>query len=115
MVADSVLCAQDALKFPMIGSVVLFSLYIAFRVFPKDIVNMILTVYFVVLGALALTACIAPFVAKFFPESSREKEWKGSLKIPFVKVRNTRSFLKQMCWIIIGFLLGQVLLYGLRP
>lgn len=39
---------QDALRFPLIGSAVLFSLFIVFKLFNKDLVNALLTLYFVV-------------------------------------------------------------------
>lgn len=33
---------QDAAKFPIIGSAVLFSLFLAFKYLPKDLVNTVL-------------------------------------------------------------------------
>lgn len=34
---------QDAMKFPLVGSVVLFSLFLAFKFLPKEVVNAILS------------------------------------------------------------------------
>ena len=34
---------QDAMKFPLVGSLVLFSLYLAFKFLPKEVVNAILS------------------------------------------------------------------------
>jgi minor histocompatibility antigen H13 len=34
---------QDAMKFPVVGSMVLFSLYLAFKFLPKEMVNAILS------------------------------------------------------------------------
>jgi Signal peptide peptidase len=76
--------AQDAVKFPLIGSAVLVSLFILFKVLPKDLVNMVLTLYFVVLGAWVITATIFPFVNVLFPLRLQESlyEYKG-FRIPF--------------------------------
>ena len=41
-------CAQDALRFPLVGSAVLLGLFILFKFFNKDLVNALLTTYFVV-------------------------------------------------------------------
>ena len=40
--------AQDALKFPLIGSAVLLGLFVVFKLFDRDLVNLLLTAYFVV-------------------------------------------------------------------
>lgn len=74
------------MKFPLIGSAVLLSLFLVFKFLPKDIVNLVLTGYFVLLGSMALTASIAPFFVGFFPERLKNKEYKVSFKIPFVSV-----------------------------
>ena len=36
-------CLQDAMRFPLVGSIVLFSLFLAFKFLPKEIVNAILS------------------------------------------------------------------------
>lgn len=51
---------DDAMRFPIIGSAVLFSFFLLFKFLPKDIVNKILTAYFVLLGIFALTSTFAP-------------------------------------------------------
>jgi minor histocompatibility antigen H13 len=49
-----VFTAQDAKAFPLIGSISLFTLYIVFTYLNKDYVNLLLTVYFSLLGVGAL-------------------------------------------------------------
>ena len=44
-------CLQDAMRFPLVGSLVLFSLFLAFKFLPKEIVNAILS------GALLRWLC----------------------------------------------------------
>ena len=46
---------KDALLFPLIGSVVLFSLYVVFKVFPKEYVNVLIKSYFFVFGFIVLS------------------------------------------------------------
>jgi len=46
---------KDALMFPLIGSVVLFSLYLVFKVFPKEYVNVLIKAYFFVFGCIVLS------------------------------------------------------------
>jgi minor histocompatibility antigen H13 len=49
------LSSEDALWFPIIGSGVLFGLYLLFRFFSKEYINYLLTAYFALLGTGALT------------------------------------------------------------
>ncbi|EWM21510.1 signal peptide peptidase family protein [Nannochloropsis gaditana] len=51
---------EDAYKFPLIGSCVLFGLYAAFKFFDKDWVNWLLAVYFSIIGAAMLTCTFEP-------------------------------------------------------
>ncbi|CAJ0763548.1 1884_t:CDS:2, partial [Entrophospora sp. SA101] len=49
------LSTEDAYLFPIIGSVVLFSLYLVFKLLNKDYVNYLVTGYFAFLGVIAVT------------------------------------------------------------
>ncbi|KAK3277150.1 hypothetical protein CYMTET_14824 [Cymbomonas tetramitiformis] len=76
---------KDAMKFPIIGSCVLFGLFLVFKYLPKDLVNAVLTAYFVFLGVIALTATLLPFVAVLFPTSLQERVLRfGTLRVPFL-------------------------------
>ena len=46
---------EDAKMFPIYGSISLFTLYLLFKYLDKELINYLLTVYFVVLGVGALT------------------------------------------------------------
>jgi len=70
---------KDALMFPVVASGVLFGLYILFRLFSKDHINLLLTIYFLAFGAFALTSTFSPIFAIFIPSS---KEY--NIKIPVV-------------------------------
>ena len=79
------LCIQDALKFPLIGSAVLVGLFALFKFLPKDIVNAVLTAYFVLLGTFAVTAAMLPII-----EGALPRKWQGQafkydgLTIPYL-------------------------------
>jgi len=53
---------EDAWKFPFIGSGALFGLYMLFKVFSKEYINMLLTAYFLIFGILAVSATLKPIV-----------------------------------------------------
>ena len=56
---------KDAAWFPVIGSVVLGSLFLAIKFLGAYYVNLILNFYFFFVGTLAVASCVAPFVAPF--------------------------------------------------
>ena len=55
------------MNFPVMGSIVLFSLFLCFKLLPKELINNVLAAYFVVLGMLSLTATLEPLVAPSLP------------------------------------------------
>lgn len=72
---------EDAWKFPFMGSAVLFGLYLLFKIFSKDLINLLLTSYFLLFGVLAVTATLKPLFEPFIPKPL--KEWDYSINIPF--------------------------------
>ena len=61
--------SKDAMMFPLIASCALFGLYILFRVFSKEYINYLMTGYFVILGAMAMSHLLAPVLRKLTPTS----------------------------------------------
>jgi len=61
------LSAQDAYLFPFMGSAALFGLYVAFKYFDKDTVNLLLSLYFCVVGVFTLTGTLAPVMSIVVP------------------------------------------------
>ncbi|XP_076341508.1 signal peptide peptidase-like isoform X1 [Tachypleus tridentatus] len=59
---------KDAAMFPLIASCALLGIYVFFKIFSKEYVNLILTAYFFILGVLALTHILSPFVNKLIPD-----------------------------------------------
>ena len=66
-----VISAADAYKFPLVGSVALFSLYIAFKFFDKETVNLLLAVYFCLVGIFALTSSFSEFASQFITSDKK--------------------------------------------
>lgn len=60
---------KDAAMFPLIASGALFGLYVFFKIFSKEYINLLLTVYFFIIGVVCITNLLRPFVAPFIPES----------------------------------------------
>ena len=58
---------KDAAMFPIIASCALFGLYIFFQLFSKEHINLLLSVYFFVLGIFALSHMISPVAKKMIP------------------------------------------------
>lgn len=72
---------KDAYKFPLMGSIMLFGLFLAFKFLPKDMVNLVLTLYFILLGTLGLVAT----VERFFVLEGDSAHWlkkQRDIKVP---------------------------------
>ncbi|OBZ82969.1 Minor histocompatibility antigen H13 [Choanephora cucurbitarum] len=62
------LTSGDAYMFPVIGSCVLFGMYLAFRYLDKEYINYILTIYFSVMGCAAVTKSSLMVAKKVVPQ-----------------------------------------------
>mmetsp|Transcript_25217 Transcript_25217/g.37194 ORF Transcript_25217/g.37194 Transcript_25217/m.37194 type:complete len:1132 (-) Transcript_25217:403-3798(-) len=56
------------MQFPLLGSASLFGLYCAFKFFDKETVNLIISVYFSLVGVAALTATLGPTLESVGPK-----------------------------------------------
>lgn len=59
---------EHAMRFPLVGSAMLLSLFLLFKFLSKDLVNAVLTCYFFVLGIAALAATLLPAIRRFLPD-----------------------------------------------
>ncbi|XP_078100817.1 minor histocompatibility antigen H13 isoform X4 [Sander vitreus] len=66
---------RDAARFPIIASCTLFGLYLFFKVFSQEYINLLLSVYFFGLGVLALSHTMSPLMSRIFPESFSNKQY----------------------------------------
>merc|ERR1712013_95250 len=60
---------KDAAMFPIIASCALFGLYIFFKLFSKEYINLLLSFYFLVLGIFALSHMMSPVILKLVPSA----------------------------------------------
>ncbi|XP_056279720.1 minor histocompatibility antigen H13 isoform X3 [Pseudoliparis swirei] len=67
--------SRDAARFPIIASCTLFGLYLFFKVFSQEYINMLLSVYFFGLGVLALAHTLSPLMSRIFPASFSNKQY----------------------------------------
>ncbi|KAI9914534.1 hypothetical protein PsorP6_007842 [Peronosclerospora sorghi] len=82
---EDVMKTEDAYMFPLIGSGVLFGLYMLFKIFDKDLVNLLLTSYFALIGAYSLTEAFSPFVLRVLFNGNC-KAYKRNITVPFYGV-----------------------------
>uniref|UniRef100_A0AAQ4S0X9 Histocompatibility (minor) 13 n=1 Tax=Gasterosteus aculeatus aculeatus TaxID=481459 RepID=A0AAQ4S0X9_GASAC len=67
--------SRDAARFPIIASCTLFGLYLFFKVFSQEYINLLLSVYFFGLGVLALSHTMSPLMSRIFPDSFSNKQF----------------------------------------
>ncbi|CAH0478364.1 unnamed protein product [Peronospora belbahrii] len=79
---EEVMKAEDAYMFPLLGSGVLVGLYLLFKIFDKDLVNLLLTGYFALVGAYSLTEAFSPFVLNLLFHG-HSKTYRHHMKVPF--------------------------------
>jgi minor histocompatibility antigen H13 len=70
---------KDAAMFPLFASAALFGLYLVFRIFSKEYINMLLTVYFFVIGIAAFVRMLSPIVAEMLPASIQNHAYDARL------------------------------------
>eukprot|EP00041_Stephanoeca_diplocostata_P012949 m.220375 g.220375 ORF g.220375 m.220375 type:complete len:409 (-) comp19159_c0_seq1:182-1408(-) len=64
-----VMTSNDAMMFPLVASCALFGLYVLFKVFGKEYVNLLMGGYFFILGVMSLTKALRSFVLRVTPAS----------------------------------------------
>ena len=75
---------KDAMKFPLVGSVMLFGLFLAFKFLPKDLINLVLTLYFILLGTFGLVATVATLFDGLLDPSTHALRKERSVTLPFL-------------------------------
>eukprot|EP01128_Nolandella_sp_AFSM9_P008434 TRINITY_DN511_c2_g1_i13.p1 TRINITY_DN511_c2_g1~~TRINITY_DN511_c2_g1_i13.p1 ORF type:complete len:374 (+),score=100.49 TRINITY_DN511_c2_g1_i13:185-1306(+) len=80
---EEVMTTHDAYMFPVMGSVVLVSLYLLFKFLDKDLVNLLLTIYFLFIGFIALAQTFGIAVRAKVP-SLASTTTTYSIDIPFM-------------------------------
>lgn len=73
---------KDAMMFPVVGSIALFSMYCAYKFFGKYWVNLLLNGYLTMLGMVAVAETLVPVLHAFVPEGMRKTWKKLEFRIP---------------------------------
>lgn len=81
---------EDAMKFPLVGSAVLFGLFLVLKFFDKDVVNLLFSVYFSGLGAVSLQALLVPLT---MPLQSPDD---SAIKLPLI---GRATMYELLCWL----------------
>jgi minor histocompatibility antigen H13 len=61
--------SKDAAMFPVYGSLVLFSIYCAYKFLPKEWLNIVFTCHFTFIGIFCLAGFMELPISKFVPKS----------------------------------------------
>merc|ERR1711871_1458839 len=73
---------KDAMQFPLIGSAVLFGLYIVIKFVKKEYLDILLAVYSSALGSFSVYACVAPPLTSLCGmEQLKRYEWSVHWKV----------------------------------
>jgi len=84
--AYEAITSKDAYMFPLVGSSFLFGLYVLFKFFAADMINLLLSTYFMILGVGAIINVLAPIMKVLLPKNFAErKPFILNFNIPFVK------------------------------
>lgn len=104
LVQAETMTSKDAYMFPVIGSCVLFGLYMLFKIFSKEYINMLLTAYFLLFGVIgarvgcslvrashaaalssppAVTTTLAPVLHSLMPPAKDTKPWEYKIHFPW--------------------------------
>ena len=60
--------AKDAYLFPVYGSIVLLGLYVVYKIFDKNLLNLVLSFHFTIFGFLSVIQLLCYHINKYFPE-----------------------------------------------
>ncbi|CAN0038768.1 unnamed protein product, partial [Discosporangium mesarthrocarpum] len=103
--------SEEAMKFPVIGSCVLFGLYLLFKFLDKSLVNLLLAAYFAVIGTLALAATLNPIIIQFVGEvRSRLRRRGRKHKLPLVGEVDLTFTLTELLSLAVGIAFSAVYL-----
>lgn len=73
---------EDAMQFPIVGSMALFGLYCALKFFDKETVNFILSAYFGLMGCVAVTGVFSNVITSTLGGPFKEKKFAKEIIIP---------------------------------
>lgn len=81
---------KEAMLFPVIASVTLFSIFLVFQIFSKEHINLLLAFYFFMLGVFALTRMLGALMHRIWPSFLIKNEH-YDIDFSFKKLISTES------------------------
>ncbi|KAH7976805.1 hypothetical protein HPB52_019836 [Rhipicephalus sanguineus] len=82
---------KDAAMFPVIASGALFGLYIFFKLFSKEYINLLLTGYFFLLGVLAMAHILSPAFSRVLRSLLPSHFYRWEYRISFQRWSTTQT------------------------
>ncbi|KAL3245525.1 hypothetical protein MRX96_017977 [Rhipicephalus microplus] len=82
---------KDAAMFPVIASGALFGLYIFFKLFSKEYINLLLTGYFFLLGVLAMAHILSPAFSRVLRKLLPSHFYRWEYRISFQRWSTTQT------------------------
>lgn len=98
------LATKDAYMFPVIGSVVLFSLYLTFKFIPKHLINIVVKAYFFLIGTGVLFVKLDVLLASLCTKAQKRqlRRMKRTVINPLYYVENGINFVIERAMSLIG-------------
>ncbi|ETV71109.1 hypothetical protein H257_13509 [Aphanomyces astaci] len=97
---EDAMTKEDAYMFPVIGSAMLLGLYLAFKFFDKEVVNLLLTTYFALIGTYSLTDAFSPIVRQV-AFSENESHFVRKFTLPYFGLKTLDL---TASWVVTGVL-----------
>jgi len=108
---QEVMSQHDAMMFPIVGSCFLFGLYLLFKSFSKEYINLLLTTYFLFLGFVSLSKTIAPVIEQIATGKQQSRRL-GSFSIPKIPYVFEKSFVVKFgIYEIVSWVISAILCY----
>jgi minor histocompatibility antigen H13 len=83
--------SKDAMMFPIVGSCVLFGLFLLFKIFAKEYLNLLFTFYFLLIGVFAIGMTILPLVEKVLGPAGKDDKPLIKFTMPVIPFLNDEA------------------------
>eukprot|EP00752_Nemacystus_decipiens_P003248 g3006.t1 len=95
------LSKEAAMKAPIVGSMVLVTIYLLFKFVDASIVNMLLAAYFAFIGAFALAATVDPILVQLLGTADA-KRWGKKFDLPLIGELDLTFTLTELVSFLVG-------------
>jgi minor histocompatibility antigen H13 len=88
---------QDVMRFPLVGSAVLFSLFLVFKFLPKEYVNFVVKIYFCIFGFIVVSQKLSQLLGLILPVNIVRPSISQVSKIDISFINKTLDKLSSCC------------------